>query len=52
MNFGQMGSLLDARERHVDLEHAREVLGTLGSEMVQGNTENNGNLPLGGAIWR
>ena len=50
--MGKLGSLLDAREHRVDLEHVREVLGAFGSEFVQGNTENNGNLALGGAIWR
>ena len=50
--MGKLGSLLDASERRVDLEHVREVLGALGSKSVQGNTETNGNMALLGAIWR
>ena len=39
-----MGSLPDAHECLVDLEHIRKVLGALRSEVVAANTENNGNL--------
>ena len=46
---GRLGSLLDASERCVDLEHVREVLGALRSEAVRADTENNGNLASGGA---
>ena len=43
-----MGSLPDAHECRVDFEHVRKVLGAHRSEVVATNTENNGNLALGG----
>jgi hypothetical protein len=46
---GKLGSLLDASERRINLEHVRKVLGALRSEIVPFYTENNGNLALVGA---
>ena len=40
VNFRQMGSLLDARERCVDFEYACKVLGALRSEVVPADTAN------------
>ena len=43
-----MGSFPDARESRVEFEHVRKVLGALRSKAVVIDTENNGNLALGG----
>ena len=48
VKLGWLLSLPDARERLVDFEHGRKVLGALRSEPVVIDTENNGKLALGG----